>query len=82
MSMVSTEQRKAERISGSMNSVHAGTPVQVFTNRDIIKGEQICYSSYNMCEDCGGRKYSYGTPDILRDYGFVEQFPNLDLFRY
>lgn len=82
MNMVSTEQRKApERISGSMNSVHVGKPVQVFVNRDIIKGEQI-YSSYNMCEDCGGRRYSYGTPDILRDYGFVEQFPNLDLFRY
>ena len=43
--------------------------------RDIKAGEQI-YNSYNLCESCGGRTKSYGTPEILRDYGFVEQYAN------
>jgi spermidine synthase len=33
------------------------------------------YTSYNMCADCGARLHNYGTPEILRDYGFVEQYP-------
>ena len=68
----------------------------------IEAGEQI-YISYNLCEECGGRKSGYGTAgklhhqnlgalrrpmsdslliwtgllfsEILRDYGFVEHFP-------
>jgi len=46
----------------------------VTARRDIQPGEQI-YNSYNMCENCGGRKDGYGTPEIFRDYGFVEEFP-------
>jgi len=43
-------------------------------SRTIEAGEQI-YNSYNMCNECGGRKNVYHTPDILRDYGFVENMP-------
>lgn len=57
------------------NSVHdADKDVSVLARRDIQKGEEL-YVSYNMCEDCGGRRNSYGTPNILRDYGFLEQLP-------
>ena len=29
-----------------------------------------------MCDECVGRKFSgYGTPEIFRDYGFIELFP-------
>mmetsp|Transcript_11670 Transcript_11670/g.24673 ORF Transcript_11670/g.24673 Transcript_11670/m.24673 type:complete len:1268 (-) Transcript_11670:237-4040(-) len=42
--------------------------------RTISPGEQI-YISYNFCEECGGRKTGYGTAEILRDYGFVEHYP-------
>ena len=35
-------------------------PVEVKASRDIKAGEQI-YTSYNYCEDCGNRVYSYGT---------------------
>ena len=28
-----------------------------------------------MCEDCENREETYGTPETLRDYGFVEQYP-------
>jgi hypothetical protein len=48
--------------------------VEVRAKRDIQKNEQI-YSTYNKCESCGIRTNIYGTPDILRDYGFVEQMP-------
>ncbi|KAG7339654.1 spermine/spermidine synthase domain containing protein [Nitzschia inconspicua] len=46
----------------------------VTARRDIEPGEQI-HNSYNMCDECGGRRNSYGTPEIFRDYGFVEDFP-------
>ena len=48
--------------------------VELIAKRDIQKNEQI-YTTYNRCESCGSRVYKYGTPDILRDYGFVEQMP-------
>ena len=51
-----------------------GENYQVTARRDIQPGEQI-YNSYNMCENCGGRKDGYGTPEVFRDYGFVEEFP-------
>jgi hypothetical protein len=48
---------------------------QTFAQRDIQKGEQI-FISYNMCEQCGGRRdYGFGTAEIFREYGFVEWFP-------
>jgi hypothetical protein len=48
--------------------------IELIAKRDIQKNEQI-YTTYNRCESCGSRVYRYGTPDILRDYGFVEQMP-------
>jgi len=48
---------------------------QTFALRDIAKGEQI-FISYNMCEQCTGRKRAYfGTAEMYREYGFVEWFP-------
>jgi len=61
------------------SGVHSGGPVVVQSKRDIKAGEQI-YTTYNMCEDCGNRIVSYGTSEILRDYGFVEQFPQSWIF--
>jgi spermidine synthase len=54
--------------------VNRGVNHQVTARRDIQPGEQI-HNSYNMCDYCGGRKDGYGTPEIFRDYGFVEDFP-------
>jgi len=51
-----------------------GVNYQVTARRDIQPGEQI-YNSYNMCDECGGRRDGYGTPELFRDYGFVEEFP-------
>merc|ERR1719343_853975 len=51
-----------------------GELYQVTARRDIQPGEQL-YNSYNMCDNCGGRRDGYGTPEVFRDYGFVEEFP-------
>lgn len=53
--------------------------IQVRATRRILEGEQI-YTSYNMCMDCDNRKEYYGTPEILRDYGFVEDYPRRWVF--
>jgi len=55
-------------------TVTRGVKYEVTARKDIQAGEQI-YNSYNMCENCGGRKDGYGTPEVFRDYGFVEDFP-------
>lgn len=59
--------------------VHKGNFVYVYANRDIFAEEQI-YGSYNMCEDCSGRVTTYGTAEIFRDYGFVEDMPQTWIF--
>jgi hypothetical protein len=61
------------------NHLHEGEPATVFARRDIEAGEEI-YTTYNHCEDCGARYETYGTPEILREYGFVEQFPQSWIF--
>eukprot|EP00978_Attheya_sp_CCMP212_P005461 scaffold12235_cov44-Attheya_sp.AAC.7 len=49
-------------------------------HRDIEAGEQLNHS-YNLCENCGSRITSgYGTPQLFRDYGFVEQYPQRWIF--
>jgi len=53
--------------------------LQVRAQRRIMVGEQI-FTSYNMCDDCDARKQNYGTPEILRDYGFVEDYPQRWIF--
>ena len=56
------------------NSVYDFEEVEIRADRDIKAGEEL-YNSYNMCDDCGYRLTEYGTPEILRDYGFVEIYP-------
>ena len=52
---------------------------EMYASQDIEKGEEI-YLSYNQCLDCYNRHYDYGTPEIFRDYGFVEQYPQRWIF--
>lgn len=82
--MMSHRNGKWLNTASNDGGVHTDSGILVHAKRDIEQGEEI-YTSYNMCEDCGGRVVSYGTSEILRDYGFVEQmpqswiFPQLDL---
>ena len=56
------------------------SPHITVASQDISAGDQI-YNSYNMCVFCFGRKNGgYGTPEIFRDYGFVENYPQRWMF--
>ena len=50
------------------------TPAVVKASKNIKKGEQL-YTTYTHCETCGARKDEYGTPEMFRDYGLVEDYP-------
>ena len=54
--------------------INRGKGYKIVAKQDIHPGDQI-YNSYNMCAQCGGRRDGYGTPEIFRDYGFIENFP-------
>ena len=56
------------------SSAHSGEDIVVFASRDVKKGEQL-YLSYNECADCIDYAWTYVLPNILKDYGFVEQYP-------
>jgi len=71
--------RNGHWLNTESNHVHEGEPVVVWASRDIKAGEEI-YTTYNLCADCEARYTTYGTPEILRDYGFVENFPQTWIF--
>jgi len=54
----------------------ADKPLVVVTLRDVAAGEPL-HISYNECLDfdCHGLEGVYVLPYILKDYGFVEQYP-------
>eukprot|EP00548_Thalassiothrix_antarctica_P015362 CAMPEP_0194175700 /NCGR_PEP_ID=MMETSP0154-20130528/9699_1 /TAXON_ID=1049557 /ORGANISM="Thalassiothrix antarctica, Strain L6-D1" /LENGTH=997 /DNA_ID=CAMNT_0038889599 /DNA_START=61 /DNA_END=3055 /DNA_ORIENTATION=- len=68
--------RNGEWLNTKSNSVHnVEEPVTVSALKNIKKGDEI-YTTYNHCKDCGNRVESgYGTPELLRDFGFVENYP-------
>lgn len=41
--------------------------------RDIEAGEEL-YATYDKCFDCGNIWWYWGTAEILRDFGFVEDY--------
>ena len=71
--------RNGRWLNTDSTEVHQDKPILVTALRNIKAGEEI-YTSYNMCRDCENRFTTYGTPEILRDYGFVEQLPQTWIF--
>lgn len=72
--------RNGKWLNTDSNSVHDNNDnIVVRATKRVKKGEEL-YTSYNMCRDCGGRTQHYGTPDMFRDYGFVETFPQRWIF--
>ena len=71
--------RNGKWLNTECNPVREGNSVQVRALRDIQAGEQI-YTTYNLCADCVSRHTTYGSAEILRDYGFVEDFPQRWIF--
>ena len=56
------------------NSIHEDKDIRVYAIRDIEAGEQL-HRSYNECIDCCCYAHTYTLPDIMREFGFVEQYP-------
>eukprot|EP00980_Cylindrotheca_fusiformis_P001782 scaffold406_cov57-Cylindrotheca_fusiformis.AAC.6 len=52
----------------------------VYAIRDLQVGEEIVYSYYG-CADCGDSLHYWGTPEMVRDFGFVEEYPHRFHFR-
>jgi len=72
--------RNGAYLNTDCNSVHdENVPISVYASRAIKSGEEL-YTSYNLCSDCGNRHTSYGTSELFRDYGFVEQYPQRWIF--
>ena len=55
-------------------SIHSDA-LRVRTNRKVKAGEEIL-ATYDKCRDCQGVHEYWGTPEILRDFGFVEPYPH------
>lgn len=60
-------------------SVHGPDDVSVRATRDIVAGEQL-YLSYMDCIDEKGFENEYVLPQLLRDFGFVDQYPQRWIF--
>jgi len=61
--------------NGHVNVEHGGMyendGLKARATTNIQKGEEV-YATYNECVDCGQTWWYWGTPEILRDFGFVE----------
>ena len=53
--------------------------LRVRAAEEIDEGEEI-FATYNQCVDCEGISDWWGTPEILRDFGFVERYPQQWVF--
>jgi len=56
------------------NSIYRAEGFEVLVRRDMEAGEEL-YFSYYGCPDCRDMGTKWGTPEMLRDFGFVEQYP-------
>ncbi len=59
--------------------MHDKDGMKVRASRDINVGEEI-FASYDACVDCGETSSYWGTPEILRDFGFLEGYPHRWVF--
>jgi len=71
--------RNGKWLNTDSDPIREGEAVVVKASRNIEAGEEI-YSTYNRCVDCDNRVETYGTPQLFRDYGFVENFPQRWIF--
>eukprot|EP00980_Cylindrotheca_fusiformis_P001784 scaffold406_cov57-Cylindrotheca_fusiformis.AAC.8 len=52
----------------------------VYALRDLEAGEEVLFPYYG-CPDCKDTLEYWGTPEMLRDFGFVEDYPHRFHFR-
>lgn len=67
------------KINTENDSMHEPIGLKVRAARDLEKGEEI-FATYDKCLDCKGVEEYWGTPEILKDFGFVENYPHRWVF--
>ena len=75
--------RHGKWLNTESTNVHEETGVQIYASRVIEVGEEI-YTSHYICDenvDCGIWEASYGTAELFRDHGFVEEYPQKWIFQ-
>jgi len=56
-------------------SVRDAEGVRVYASKEIRAGDEV-FASYDRCADCEFVNLVWGTPEIFRDFGFVEPYPH------
>lgn len=67
------------RINTENSSMYDKDGLKVRASRPIKSGEEI-FASYDKCVDCKNMFVQWGTPEIFRDFGFVEGYPHRWIF--
>ncbi len=67
------------RINTENDSMYDPGGMKVRASRDLEAGEEL-FASYDKCLDCGDLNEYWGTPEILKDFGFVENYPHRWIF--
>jgi len=63
------------RINTENDSMYEREGLKVRASKDINAGDQI-YATYDKCVDCMSIADIFGTSEILKDFGFVEDYPH------
>lgn len=63
-----------DKINIKNTSVRRRQGFTVSSTRFIKKGEEL-FHSYNRCLDCAADADVFGTPEIFRNHGFIEDYP-------
>jgi len=67
------------KININSTSVHSKEGVHVFAEKRIQKGEEL-YFDYYGCADCDDTYSYWGTPEMMRDFGFVDNYRQTWIF--
>jgi hypothetical protein len=67
------------RINTENDSMFEEDGLRLRAARNLKVGEEI-FASYDKCLDCKGVEEYWGTPEILKDFGFVENYPHRWVF--
>lgn len=67
------------RINTENDTMFHKDGIKVRAARNLKAGEEI-FASYDSCLDCSDIDSYWGTPEILKDFGFVENYPHRWVF--
>lgn len=62
------------KVNVKNTSVRRKQGFEVSASKSIKQGEELLHS-YNHCFDCDGDSDVFGTPEVFRNHGFVEDYP-------